>query len=43
MCRQIKDIWGFAMTGRHKIYAELLTKYSTFDFEPQIVKKNNKK
>lgn len=43
MGRQIKDIWGFAMTGRHKIYAELLTKYSTFDFEPQIVKKGNKK
>lgn len=43
MCRQIKDVWGFTMTGRHKLYAELLTKYSTFDFEPQIVRKNNKK
>jgi len=21
MCRQIKDIWGFTMTGRHKLYA----------------------
>lgn len=31
------------MTGRHGIYAELLTKYSSPNFEPQIIRKNDKK
>jgi beta-ureidopropionase len=37
MCRQIKDRWGFTMTGRHSLYAELLAKFAKLDFEPQQV------
>lgn len=37
MCRQIKDKWGFTMTGRHSLYAELLAKFAKLDFEPQTV------
>lgn len=37
LCRQVKDKWGFTMTGRHGIYAELLTKFARLDFEPQTV------
>lgn len=37
LCRQVKDKWGFTMTGRHSIYADLLTKFAKLDFEPQTV------
>jgi hypothetical protein len=39
MCRQVKDSWLFTMTGRHKLYAELLTRYSSQNIQPQIIKK----
>ena len=42
MCQQIKDKWGFTMTGRHEIYAKLLTNFVKPDFEPQIVRKSKK-
>lgn len=38
LCRQVRDRWGFQLTARHKLYADLLTKYSRPDFEPQIVR-----
>lgn len=31
------------MTGRHKLYADLLTEFSKPDFKPQRVKKDKKK
>lgn len=37
LCRQVKDKWGFQMTGRHEIYAELLKKYCKHDFNPQVI------
>lgn len=37
LCRQVKDKWGFAMTGRHALYADLLARYSQLAFEPQLV------
>ena len=37
LCRQVKDRWGFAMTARHDMYADLLDRYVDHDFEPQIV------
>jgi beta-ureidopropionase len=37
LCRQVKDKWGFTMTGRHSLYADLLTRYSRINFSPQVV------
>lgn len=37
LCRQVKDRWGFQMTARYEMYAELLGRYIQPDFEPQIV------
>ena len=37
MCQQIKDKWGFTMTGRHGLYADLLKRFSQADFVPQEV------
>lgn len=37
LCRQLKDKWGFRMTSRYDVYAELLTRYLKPDFEPQLV------
>jgi beta-ureidopropionase len=42
MCRQVKDKWGFQMTSRIPLYADLLSKYSSEKFIQQIIKKNNK-
>ncbi|CAG9770768.1 unnamed protein product [Ceutorhynchus assimilis] len=39
MCRQVKDHWGFQMTQRLDMYAELLPKVLEQDFKPQLVKK----
>ncbi len=36
--RQVKDKWGFQMTGRIPEYAEALTRAADPNFEPQIVK-----
>ncbi|XP_021774035.1 beta-ureidopropionase-like [Chenopodium quinoa] len=37
LCRQIKDKWGFRMTARYELYAEMLARYIKPDFQPQIV------
>jgi dihydropyrimidinase len=42
MIRQVRDKWGFQMTSRTDLYADLLTKYSRLDFEPQVISKRNK-
>ncbi|KAJ8984102.1 hypothetical protein NQ317_017311 [Molorchus minor] len=39
LCRQVKDHWGFQMTQRLEMYAELLNKAIKPDFTPQIIKK----
>ena len=35
--RQIKDKWGFRMTARYELYADLLDRYLKPDFEPQVI------
>ncbi|XP_057787966.1 beta-ureidopropionase [Salvia miltiorrhiza] len=37
LCRQLKDKWGFRMTARYEIYADLLARYVKPYFEPQII------
>ena len=37
LCRQLKDKWGFRMTARYELYAELLASYVKPDFEPQVI------
>ncbi|KAF5444221.1 hypothetical protein F2P56_036710 [Juglans regia] len=37
LCRQLKDKWGFRMTSRYELYAELLAHYVKPDFEPQVI------
>lgn len=37
LCRQVKDKWGFRMTARYDIYADLFSRYTKPDFQPQIV------
>ncbi|XP_031284332.1 beta-ureidopropionase-like [Pistacia vera] len=37
LCRQLKDKWGFRMTARYELYAEMLAKYLKPDFEPQVI------
>lgn len=39
MCRQIKDSWKFSMTGRHGMYAKMLSEYVKPDFKPDLVRK----
>jgi hypothetical protein len=34
---QVRDKWGFQMTGRHGMYAEVLARYARPDFTPQVV------
>ncbi|XP_055807508.1 beta-ureidopropionase [Solanum dulcamara] len=36
LCRQLKDKWGFRMTARYEVYADLLARYVKQDFEPQV-------
>ncbi|MCO4744893.1 MAG: acyltransferase [Proteobacteria bacterium] len=36
-CRQVKDKWGFQMTGRWEEYADALTEATEPDFEPQVI------
>ncbi|KAF2320562.1 hypothetical protein GH714_028293 [Hevea brasiliensis] len=33
LCRQLKDKWGFRMTARYKLYADVLAHYLKPDFE----------
>ncbi|MCL7028091.1 hypothetical protein MKW94_011836 [Papaver nudicaule] len=37
LCRQYKDKWGFRMTARYDVYADMLTQYVKPDFAPQII------
>jgi len=37
LCRQVRDRWGFQMTARYDMYAELLGRYVRPDFEPQRI------
>jgi beta-ureidopropionase len=37
-CRQVRDKWGFQMTGRHELYAESLARLVRPDFKPQIIR-----
>jgi beta-ureidopropionase len=39
LIRQVKDKWGFQMTARLPLYADLLQRASRHDFVPQIVAK----
>lgn len=39
MCRQVKDHWGFQMTQRLDLYAQLLPKILDPNFKPQIIRK----
>ena len=41
-CRQVKDKWGFQMTGRIPEYAEALTRAAQPGFQPQIIKDTGK-
>jgi hypothetical protein len=34
---QTRDKWGFQMTGRHEVYANLLASYASNDFKPQRI------
>ncbi|KAI3922119.1 hypothetical protein MKX01_005808 [Papaver californicum] len=36
LCRQYKDKWGFRMTARYDVYADMLAQYVKPDFAPQI-------
>jgi beta-ureidopropionase len=38
LCQQVRDSWGFHMTGRYEMYAEFLSKYVKPDFKQQIVR-----
>ncbi|GAB4853331.1 Beta-ureidopropionase [Ancistrocladus abbreviatus] len=37
LCRQLKDKWGFRMTARYELYAEMLAQYIKPDYQPQII------
>ncbi|XP_022988797.1 beta-ureidopropionase isoform X2 [Cucurbita maxima] len=37
LCRQLKDKWGFRMTARYELYAEMLARYLKPEFEPQVI------
>ncbi|KAI6678463.1 hypothetical protein NL676_039259 [Syzygium grande] len=37
LCRQLKDKWGFRMTARYELYADMLAQYLKPDFEPQVI------
>lgn len=38
LCRQVKDKWKFAMTGRHGMYGKLLSDYANPEFKPDVIK-----
>lgn len=35
---QVRDHWGFQMTARHEMYAQLLADFVKLDYKPQIIK-----
>lgn len=34
---QTRDKWGFPMTARYELYADLFARYIRPDFKPQII------
>lgn len=38
LCRQVKDSWGFRLTARYEMYAQLLNEFMQPNFKPQIVR-----
>eukprot|EP01134_Creolimax_fragrantissima_P003748 CFRG3748T1 len=38
LVRQVRDAWGFRLTARLPLYADLLAKASSLDFDPQIIR-----
>jgi beta-ureidopropionase len=38
LCRQVRDRWGFRMTARYPLYADLLARYVQPGFMPQLVR-----
>ncbi|CAG9831096.1 unnamed protein product [Diabrotica balteata] len=40
LCRQVRDVWGFQMTQRLDMYADLLKEAIKPDFKPQIIEKS---
>jgi len=38
LCRQVKDTWGFQMTARYPMYAQLLNDYNRHDYKPQVIR-----
>jgi beta-ureidopropionase len=43
LCRQVRDKWGFRMTQRLPMYAELYAKASKPDYKPQIITESGEK
>ncbi len=35
---QVRDKWGFQMTARYEMYADLLARYTALDYKPQVIK-----
>lgn len=42
LCRQVKDKWGFQLTARYDMYADLLTEYIKPNFQRQIIGSTDK-
>ncbi|XP_056636319.1 beta-ureidopropionase-like [Diorhabda sublineata] len=42
LCRQVKDHWGFQLSQRLDLYADLLSRATRSDFTPQIIRKSCK-
>ncbi|XP_028134593.1 beta-ureidopropionase [Diabrotica virgifera virgifera] len=40
LCRQVRDVWGFQMTQRLDMYADLLKEAIKPDFKPQLIEKS---
>ncbi|GAB4820564.1 hypothetical protein N2152v2_007610 [Parachlorella kessleri] len=38
LCQQVRDKWGFQMTARYEMYADLLARYTALDYKPQVIK-----
>jgi hypothetical protein len=38
LVRQTRDKWGFQMTARYELYAELMARFVRPDFKPQLVR-----
>lgn len=38
LCQQMRDKWGFRMSGRYEMYADHLQQYIRPDFQPQVIR-----